>query len=79
LAPIHKPLTVLPIINHVLGIGPVALSRSLHIVYGVTVTYIIALAQALLSHMIGGGGMESLKNPWRLNYVAMMSLTSLIG
>ena len=44
LAPIHKPLTGLPIINHPEGPAPIILSIILHLIYDVTVTYIIALA-----------------------------------
>jgi len=41
LAPIHKPLTGLPVFGHPLGTGPVLLSIVLHMVYGIIVTYVI--------------------------------------
>jgi len=43
LAPIHKPLTGLPVFGHPLGVGPAVLSIALHLVYGVVTTYLIAL------------------------------------
>ncbi len=41
LAPIHRPLTGLPVFGHPLGAGPIVLSVVLHMLYGVIVTVVI--------------------------------------
>jgi hypothetical protein len=44
LAPIHRPLTGLPVFGHPLGAGPIVLSVVLHMLYGVIVTVVILYA-----------------------------------
>jgi hypothetical protein len=44
LAPIHRPLTGLPVFDHPLGAGPIVLSVVLHMLYGVIVTVVILYA-----------------------------------
>lgn len=43
LAPIHKPITGVSILKHPLGIKPILLSLTSHIVYGLTVANLVSL------------------------------------